>query len=182
MAGGGSKPGERRGGRKRGTPNRASAARQAEAAAEGVMPCEVMLANMRFAYARALELQGLWEGLDRTDEASIAVLDELVRYRQLAHDFAKDAANYYHPKLASVTHKGNAENPLLGPVTDTDRLKAMIEFLLANRGAEAPTNIENASIGLDGNRPSDERPQSLGNPVIGCHDPKEQCRKAALCS
>jgi hypothetical protein len=33
-----------------------------------------------------------------------------------------------------VTHKGNAENPLLGPgpVTDTDRLKAMIEFLLAN--------------------------------------------------
>jgi hypothetical protein len=59
MAGGGSKPGERRGGRKRGTPNKASAARQAEAAAEGVMPCEVMLANMRFAYGRALELQAL---------------------------------------------------------------------------------------------------------------------------
>jgi hypothetical protein len=31
-----------------------------------------------------------------------------------------------------VAHKGDAENPLLGPVTDTDRLKAMIEFLLAN--------------------------------------------------
>jgi hypothetical protein len=103
-----------------------------EAAAEGVMPCEVMLANMRFAYARALELQGVWEGLDRTDEASIAVLDELVRYRQLAHDFAKDAANYYHPKLASVTHKGNAENALLGPTNDTHRLRAMIGFLTDN--------------------------------------------------
>src|SRR2546423_15547470 len=64
MAGGGSKPGERRGGRKRGTPNKASAARQAEAAAEGVMPCEVMLANMRFAYGRALELQALLGEID----------------------------------------------------------------------------------------------------------------------
>jgi hypothetical protein len=131
MPGGGSKPGERRGGRKRGTPNKASAARQAEAAAEGVMPCEVMLANMRFAYGRALELQAI---LAKTveNEVDLALLDEVVRLRGIAQDCAKDVANYYHPKLANVTHKGNAENPLLGPVTDSDRLKAMIEFLLAN--------------------------------------------------
>jgi hypothetical protein len=136
MAGGGSKPGERRGGRKRGTPNKASAARQAEAAAGGVMPCEVMLANMRFAYGRALELQALLAEIDTTTaestEGYTALLNEVVRLRQVAQDWAKDVANYYHPKLASVAHKGDAENPLLGPVTDTDRLKAMIEFLLAN--------------------------------------------------
>jgi hypothetical protein len=40
--------------------------------------------------------------------------------RQVAQDCAKDVANYYHPKLANVAHKGDAENPLLGPVTDTE--------------------------------------------------------------
>jgi hypothetical protein len=136
MAGGGSKPGERRGGRKRGTPNKASAARQAEAAAEGVMPCEVMLANMRFAYGRALELQALLCELEDPTRESVewytALLGEVVRLRGIAQDCAKDVANYYHPKLANVTHKGDAENPILGPVTDSDRLKAMIEFLLSN--------------------------------------------------
>jgi hypothetical protein len=53
--------------------------------------------------------------------------------RQVAQDCAKDVANYYHPKLANVAHKGDAENPLLGPVTDTEiGSKAMIEFLLEN--------------------------------------------------
>jgi hypothetical protein len=66
------------------------------------------------------------------NEVDLALLGEVVRLRGIAQDCAKDVANYYHPKLASVTHKGNAENPLLGPVTDVDRLKAMIEFLLAN--------------------------------------------------
>jgi hypothetical protein len=47
------KPGERRGGRKRGTPNKASAARQAEVAASGITPLEVMLDNMRVAHQRA---------------------------------------------------------------------------------------------------------------------------------
>src|SRR6476619_5521821 len=42
---------------KRGTPNKASAARQAEVAASGVTPLEVMLDNMRSAYHRALELE-----------------------------------------------------------------------------------------------------------------------------
>jgi hypothetical protein len=71
---------------------------------------------------------------DRCDRPGrwFELLGEVVRLRGIAQDCAKDVANYYHPKLASVTHKGDAENALLGPVTDTDRLKAMIEFLLAN--------------------------------------------------
>ena len=51
----GSKPGEHRGGRRKGTPNKATAARQAEVAATGRTPLEVMLENMRFAHATAAE-------------------------------------------------------------------------------------------------------------------------------
>jgi hypothetical protein len=95
-----------------------------------------MLANMRFAYGRALELQALLSEIEAPTREGIegytALLGEVVRLRGIAQDCAKDVANYYHPKLASVAHKGDAENPLLGPVTDTDRLKAMVEFLLAN--------------------------------------------------
>jgi hypothetical protein len=95
------------------------------------MPCEVMLANMRFAYGRALELQAM---LAKTveNEVDLALLGEVVRFRGIAQDWAKDVANYYHPKLASVTHKGDAENPLLGPTNDTHQLTAMIECLVAN--------------------------------------------------
>jgi hypothetical protein len=33
---------------------------------------------------------------------------------------------------ASLTHKGDAENPMLGPVTDADRTKALVSFLQDN--------------------------------------------------
>lgn len=95
------------------------------------MPCDVMLANMRFAYGQALALQAM---LAKTleNEVDLALLGEVVRLRGIAQNWAKDVANYYHPKLANVTHKGDAENGLLGPTNDTHRLTAMIEFLVAN--------------------------------------------------
>ena len=43
----GAKPGERRGGRKKGTPNKATAARRAEYAKAGVMPIDYWLAILR---------------------------------------------------------------------------------------------------------------------------------------
>src|SRR5205085_6055105 len=76
MAGGGSKPGERRGGRKHGTPNKATAARQAEVAASGITPLEYMLKVLR-------------------DENA----DPHQRF-----EAAKSAAPYVHPKLASIQH------------------------------------------------------------------------------
>jgi hypothetical protein len=63
---------------------------------------------------------------------NIELLGELIRLRQIAQQCAKDAAPYYHPKLASVSRKGDAENPLLGPVTDADRIKAIVAFFQAN--------------------------------------------------
>ncbi len=47
MAGRGSAPGERRGGRRKGTPNRATAAREAEIAASGMTPLDYMLSVLR---------------------------------------------------------------------------------------------------------------------------------------
>src|ERR1700738_5549555 len=86
MAGRGSKPGERRGARKRGTPNKATtaAAIRAEVAASGEIPLDYMLRVMR-------------------DETA-----ELTRRDAMA----KAAAPYVHPSLASVRHGGDEENPL----------------------------------------------------------------------
>ncbi len=47
MAGRGSAPGERRGGRRKGTPNKATAAREAEIAASGMTPLDFMLSVLR---------------------------------------------------------------------------------------------------------------------------------------
>ena len=47
MAGRGSAPGERRGGRQKGTPNKATAAREAEVEASGLSPLAYMLSILR---------------------------------------------------------------------------------------------------------------------------------------
>ncbi len=70
----GSKPGERRGGRQKGTPNKATAAKAAEVAASGLVPLDFMLRVMR----------------DESEDMG----------RRL--DMAKAAAPYVHAKLASV--------------------------------------------------------------------------------
>ncbi len=90
----GSRPGERRGGRKKGIPNRASISRQAKVAAEGVTPLDVMLRAMREHFEAK-----------RFDEAAA---------------FAKDAAPYVHPKLATTTLQG----PNGGPIPTVDLTKA----------------------------------------------------------
>jgi hypothetical protein len=90
MAGKGSKPGERRGGRKKGTPNKATtaAAIQAEIAASGELPLDFMLRVMR----------------DETAEPA----------RRAA--MAKAAAPYVHARLAAVAHRHtNADGSPFGP-------------------------------------------------------------------
>lgn len=74
----GSAPGERRGGRQKGTPNKASAAKVAEIAKTGETPLDYMLRVMRDALADN----------DRRDKMAAA------------------AAPYVHPKLAAVEHSG----------------------------------------------------------------------------
>lgn len=80
----GSKPGERRGGRKAGTPNKATAAREAKVKAEGLTPLDYMLQVLR-------------------NE------EETPANRMWA---AEKAAPYVHPKLASVEHMGKDGGPI----------------------------------------------------------------------
>jgi hypothetical protein len=132
MAGGGSKPGERRGGRQKGTPNKASAARQAEVAATGVTPLEVMLDNMRFAHRRAGEL--LEELIADVESGKIKDLTALIEgfksilaLRKTAQDCARGAANYVHPKLAAVSHANDPDHPLI--MSDKERAEAILAVL-----------------------------------------------------
>lgn len=81
MARGGNRPGA---GRKLGSPNKASAERQAKVAATGDTPLEYMLKVMRDAKAEP----------GRRD------------------DMAKAAAPYVHPKLASMQHTGRNGGPI----------------------------------------------------------------------
>src|SRR5262249_30078060 len=70
----GSLPGERRGGRAAGTPNRATAAKAAEIAASGLTPLDFLIATMR------------------NEQLDLAV----------RIDAAKAIAPYVHPKLSAV--------------------------------------------------------------------------------
>jgi hypothetical protein len=91
-------------GRKPGAPNKATAERQQAVAASGVTPLEYMLSVMRDETISA----------DRRD------------------DIAKAAAPYVHPKLASVEHKGDPDNPLIPEVAVSDRdLAKAVAFLLS---------------------------------------------------
>lgn len=89
MAGVGSKPGERRGGRKKGVPNKASAAQAAAIAASGMTPLDFLLSVMR---------NGNHDWSTRVDAG-------------------KAAAPYVHPKLSSMELTGRDGAPLAVNVT-----------------------------------------------------------------
>ena len=96
----GSKPGERRGGRKKGTPNRASAAVRAQAAASGLLPHEFLLA-----VCRGEEIDGHFPTFaERVDAAA-------------------KAAPYFSPRLAAVEATGRDGGPIEFAEMTTDQLR-----------------------------------------------------------
>lgn len=104
MAKRGPKPGTRGGGRKKGTPNRASAAREKEIARTGETPLQYLLRVMR-------------------DDKRPA--DERL-------NAAKFAAPYVHPKLVAVEHKGEGGGPIqmeysMSPLEAARRLAFILE-------------------------------------------------------
>jgi hypothetical protein len=123
-------------GRKRGTPNKATAARQAAVAASGITPLEVMLDNMRFAHQRAGELLAalladVEAGEVKERAALIDAFKPIQALRQTAQDCARGAANYVHPKLANLQHGSDPDNPL-NAVTDADRAQVILAVLAEN--------------------------------------------------
>lgn len=76
--------GKKTGGRSKGTPNKASAAKAAEIEASGLTPLDYMLSIMR-------------------DEANP---------RDMRLDAAHKAAPFVHPKLTAIQHSGDQDNPI----------------------------------------------------------------------
>jgi hypothetical protein len=101
----GSKPGERRGGRTKGTPNRMTELRLAvaeRAMEKGLTPLDYLLERMR----------------DSKEDKKVRLFA------------AKEAAPYVHPKLSSIEHSGALN---LGGVTDAE-LEAEFERLAREAG------------------------------------------------
>jgi hypothetical protein len=89
-------------GRKKNSPNKATQERQAKVAATGAAPLDVMIESMRFFRAQAAQAQNM-------PNPDKAVVRENLR---IASSIAKDAAPYVHPRLESITHSGDPDNPL----------------------------------------------------------------------
>lgn len=95
-----------------------------QAAAEGKSPLEVMLNNMRHFQEVALDAEAILADMtidelgvtqlpaDEQFKRLLAEVKKAAGFRQMAHECAKDAAPYIHPKLASIEHTGEDGGPI----------------------------------------------------------------------
>jgi hypothetical protein len=110
MAKGGARQGA---GRKRGIPNKVTAKAAKAVADTGKTPLDVMIANMRFADEQAAEVLAKVLMVDQSEEAAnLDTFNELLRFRNIAQECAKDAAPYVHSRLSSIQHTGKDGNPI----------------------------------------------------------------------
>jgi hypothetical protein len=115
MPRGGKRPGA---GRRPGTLSKKTVARQqlASAAVErGITPLDLMLKRMRFHNAVADREVG------KGDRADQGIIGEALR---AAHEAAKDAAPYVHPRLSAIEHMDAGGGPGVDPI---GRLLAAID-------------------------------------------------------
>lgn len=99
------------------------------AVADGKTPLEVMLDNMRHFQQVALDAEAVIEGMnqdqveslgeshDQRFKALLAKVKAAAGLRQMAHECARDAAGYMHPKLTAVSHTGPDGGPLVIQIT-----------------------------------------------------------------
>lgn len=100
-----------------------------QALAEGKTPLEVMLANMRHFQQVALDAEAVIESMNAENieelgdsheaqfKALLAKVKQAAGLRQMAHECARDAASYMHPKLNSIAHTGPDGGPIEAKVT-----------------------------------------------------------------
>src|SRR5262245_43091169 len=97
MAGVGSKPGERRGGRQKGTPNKRKAALQAHLAKTGMTPLQLFAERQAYHYKK-------YQAAKKRGKEGEAEAD---RHFALAQEAAAAAAPYTHPRLSAVQMNAN---------------------------------------------------------------------------
>lgn len=91
------------GGRQKGTPNMATARRQAEVAASGETPLDALIKKMRY-HLKLFEGE-VAKGEEADGKALALAMDK-------AAEAARDAAPYVHPRLAAVQHTGANDGPI----------------------------------------------------------------------
>lgn len=99
------------------------------ALAEGKNPLDVMLDNMRHFQQVALDAEAVIEAMSEDDakslgdthetqfKALLAKVKQAAGLRQMAHECARDAAPFMHPKLSSIDAKIKAD--IEGSITFT---------------------------------------------------------------
>jgi hypothetical protein len=92
--------------------------------ADGKTPLEIMLENMRHFQQVAFDAEAVVADLTADEIAGqkmtpdeqfkflLAKVKHAAGLRQMAHECARDAAPFIHPKLASVAHTGEDGGPL----------------------------------------------------------------------
>lgn len=117
--------GVRVGGRQKGTKNKLTVQREKQAhetakiaVEKGLDPLAIMLDNMRHFQQVAVDAEATIEGLTAEEisgQAStpeeqfrllLAKAKQAAGLRQMAHECARDAAPYIHPRLSAVEHSG----------------------------------------------------------------------------
>ena len=94
--------GSKTGGRKRGTPNKATAAKAAAIAASGLTPLDFAIATMRRYAAKAEAFDQIADDETATPSERAEAAKTAREYTQFAMDAAKTAAPYVHPKLTAI--------------------------------------------------------------------------------
>jgi hypothetical protein len=139
MARGGKREGA---GRKPGSLTKRTREVAERAAATGQSPLEVMLANMWHFQKVAVDAETVIESLSQEQiaelgdgpeeqfKALLAKVKAAAGLRQMAHECARDAAAYMHPKLSAVHHSGELSVKSARDVTDDELAN------IAARGSE----------------------------------------------
>lgn len=123
----GSKPGERRGGRAKGTPNKRKATRALAIKMAGVDPKQFLLNGLAFYQGRINEELARPKPDAKVVEAAYIA----------GKEFAKDAAPYCHARLQAVAHSGPDGGPIeMKDVSDSrETLNRKLARLAAGGGA-----------------------------------------------
>jgi hypothetical protein len=121
MARGGKREGA---GRKKGALTKRTKEIAERALAEGKTPLEVMLDNMRHFQQVALDAEQVINDLTVAESSGkevspadqfkvlLAQVKQAAGLRHMAHECARDAAPFMHPRLSATTIAGDSDNPL----------------------------------------------------------------------
>lgn len=103
MTAGGARPGA---GRKKNTPNKATAERRAKAEAGGKMPLEVLLEDMRYHYQRVEDAISAEAPAKETDEQKAAREQAIETAWNHVRPAATKLMPYFYPQLSTVKVQG----------------------------------------------------------------------------